>query len=79
MNKKMGIFARKKKQSTGKGFFDPVRQKAVLRCSICTGEQVAGFKDLETGKFEEVMLIRNASDLLKFQEEYGVREVYKEY
>lgn len=75
----MSIFSRKKKQSTGKGSFDPARQKAILRCSICTGEQVAGFKDLETGKFEEVMLIRNASDLLKFQEEYGVREVFKEY
>ena len=32
--------------------FDRGTHKPVLRCSICTGEQVAGFKNLNTGKFQ---------------------------
>ena len=35
----------------------------VIRSSICTGEQVAGFKDLTSGKFEELMLLRDDRDL----------------
>ena len=59
--------------------FDPGQQKAVIRCSICTGEQVAGFQDVHTGKFEEVMLIRGEADLQHFKEQYGVEEVTKIY
>ncbi|MGN0240480.1 MAG: hypothetical protein ACI4CS_02230 [Candidatus Weimeria sp.] len=52
----------------------------VIDCSICNGEQVAGFKDLETGRFEEVMFIRNADDLDEFRKEYGITgEIEKEY
>lgn len=40
-----------------KNFYDREHLKPVIRASICTGEQVAGFKDLRTGKIEEVMLI----------------------
>lgn len=59
--------------------FDPKQQKAVMRCSICTGEQVAGFQDIHTGKFEEVMLIRGEADLQSFKEQYGVEDVTKVY
>lgn len=59
--------------------FDPEKQKAVLRCSICTGEQVAGFKDRETGKFTEIMLIRDGKDLEAFQSAYGISRIEKEY
>ena len=59
--------------------FDPERQRAVLRCSICTGEQVAGFQDVQGGKFEEVMLIRDQADLQHFKEQYGVEEITKIY
>ena len=59
--------------------YDSARQKAVLRCSICTGEQVAGFQDIHSGKFEEVMLIRGQADLLRFKEMYGIEEVAKIY
>ena len=44
----------------------------VLRCSICTGEQVAGFRDKETGRFEEVMLLRTPRDLEVFRSVYGI-------
>ena len=46
----------------------------------CNGEQVAGFKDIHTGKFEEVMLIRRAEDLETFKIMYGIEgEITKEY
>ena len=44
----------------------------LIRCSICTGEQVAGFRDPETGRFEEVMLIRCPEDLEDFRARYGI-------
>ena len=57
-------------------YFD---KKAVLKCSICTGEQVAGFKDIHTGHFDEIMLIRNAADLDAFMEMYDVAAISREY
>lgn len=54
-------------------------QKAVLRCSICNGEQIAGFKDKQTGHFTEVMLIRNEQDLDAFMQMYELSSVTKEY
>lgn len=72
------MFGRKKKM-TSKAVFDPEKQKAVIRCSICNGEQVAGFKDIETGQFSEVMLIRNEQDLEMFKAQYGLTEITKEY
>ena len=59
--------------------FDPDKQIAVIKCSICTGEQVAGFKSKEDGHFTEVMLIREARDLEKFKEIYKIEEIKKEY
>lgn len=61
--------------------FDRATKKPVIRSSICTGEQTAGFRDIATGKFSEVMLIRNGSDLKEFLELYDVSEadVGKEY
>ena len=40
---------------------------------------MAGFKDIHTGKFEEVMLIRGEKDLKEFMETYGIETVSKEY
>ncbi len=59
--------------------FDPDKQIAVIKCSICTGEQVAGFKSKEDGHFTEVMLIRDDKDLEKFKETYKLKEIKKEY
>ena len=59
--------------------FDKENQKAVLRCSICNGEQVAGFKDIRTGKVQEVMVIRSGRDLDDFRQMYGLEDVPKEY
>ena len=70
------MFGRKK---GAKREYDRDNLRPVLKCSICTGEQVAGFKNIHTGKFEDVMLIRNGKDLDKFKEMYDVDTVTKEY
>jgi hypothetical protein len=59
--------------------FDPVKQIAVIRSSVCTGEKVAGFKDREGGHFTEVMLIRSKQDEAQFRELYGLEAVKTEY
>lgn len=69
----------KKKSSSIHYDYDKKTHKPVLKCSICNGEQVAGFKNLQTGKFDEIMLIRSGSDLQEFKERYGVSEISKEY
>lgn len=53
--------------------YDRTHYKPVLRCSICTGEQVAGFTDLRTGRFEDVMLVRTPKDLDAFLAQYGLK------
>ena len=59
--------------------YDPEKQKAVIRQSICTGEKVAGFKDKKSGAFTEVMLIKTPKDEEKFKEMYGVEKLPVEY
>lgn len=59
--------------------YDKETSRPVLKCSICNGEQVAGFKDIHTGKFEEIMLIRDQKDLDLFMKQYGIKEITKEY
>ncbi len=61
--------------------YDKAKQLPVIKASICTGEQVAGFKDIATGKVEEVMLIKNQNDLQCFMAMYGLtpEEIKKEY
>lgn len=71
------MFGRKEKPA--KLAYDSSTQKPVLKCSICTGEQVAGLKDLRSGKFQEVMLIQNDKDLETFRSLCGVHEIPKEY
>ena len=52
----------------------------VVSLEICNGEQVAGFKDIRTGKMEEIMLIKNTADLETFKAMYGItEEITKEY
>lgn len=59
--------------------WDPEIYKAVVRCSICTGEQVVGFKNRITGEFHEIMLIRSGKDMDAFMEKYNLASVVKEY
>ena len=52
--------------------YDKENQKPVIRSSICTGETVAGFRDLSTGKFTEIMLIRDNKDMDEFLTKYDI-------
>ena len=60
-------------------YFDRENQIPVIKCSICNGEQVAGFKDIHTGKFEEIMLIGGETDLAEFRNMVDGVEIKKEY
>lgn len=71
------MFGKKKKPQPIS--YDPDIQYPVIRASICTGEQVAGFKDKANGHFTEIMLIRSQSDLEAFKALCGVDEVKTEY
>lgn len=61
--------------------YDREKYQPVIKASICNGEQVAGFKDRESGKFKEIMFLRNEADKLDFMEKYGIEdgEITKEY
>lgn len=72
----MGLF---KKKTVTKSY-DKENTKPVIRASICNGEQIAGFKDIHTGKIEEIMLIKGPADLEHFKSTYGIKEeIEKEY
>ena len=72
----MGLFKKKNVKKS----YDRECMKPVIRASICTGEQVAGFKNIQTGKFEEIMLIKSPKDLDDFKNVYGItEEIEKEY
>lgn len=59
--------------------FDPDKQYAVIRSSICTGEKVAGFKNFSDKHFTEVMIIRNDYDKERFMAIYDLKEIKTEY
>lgn len=72
----MGLFNRKPVEKS----YDKENKKPIIKASICNGEQVAGFKDIHTGKIEEVMMIKNKADLNEFKRMYGItEEIAKEY
>jgi hypothetical protein len=67
------MFGRKKKRIEKKSY-DRENMKPILHASICTGETVAGFKNRQTGKFEEVMLIKSEADKELFKEIYDITD-----
>ena len=65
------FFSRKKVTHS----YDPATQRPAIRCSICTGEQVAGFIHAD-GHFEDVQLIRTPQELDAFRTQYGIPSDY---
>lgn len=59
--------------------YGEAKHEAVIRCSICTGEQVAGFRSREDGNFVGVMVIQSEKDLENFKRLYRVDDVKKIY
>ena len=72
----MSIFRKKQKMRKE---FDRELLEPVLRCSICTGEQTAGFRNKRTGEFKEICLIRDDKELQEFLDTYGLSEIEKLY
>jgi hypothetical protein len=69
------------KRKPVKESYDKENQRPVIRSSICTGEQVAGFKDVRTGRFTEVMVIRDGKDMEEFTAKYDIpaEDIKKEW
>ena len=66
----MGLFSKKK--AVEPLSYDRENEYPVLHCSICNGEQVAGFLNKRSGHFEEIALIRSPKDLEDFKRTYGI-------
>ena len=54
------MFGKKKKAEAA--WYDKENWKPALKCSICNGEQVAGFQNIHTGEFKEETLIRKVPE-----------------
>ena len=67
----------KRKKVTEHLKYNPEEKEPVIKASICNGEQVAGFRYIKTGEFEEIAFIRNNYDLEEFKERYGIKDEIK--
>ena len=72
----MAFFKQRTKEAP-KPPFDPAVEEPAIRCSICTGEQVAGFRNKTTGHFREVALLKTPKDLEDFKKDFGVSDCKK--
>ena len=74
------LFKKKTNHHIEKKSYDKETKRPVLKCSICTGEQVAGFQDKKTGQFEDIMLVRSPQEIEVFRETYDITgEIKKIY
>lgn len=75
------MIGKRKNKNSNMRKYDRENEIPVIRSSICTGEQVAGFKDRKTGHFEEVMLLKNKEDREIFLKTYEIQpsEIKKEW
>ena len=70
----------KKKNKSYEPTYDLDKYVPIIKASICTGEQVIGFKDKETNQFIEIALIMDVKDIENFRKKYNVTgEIKKEY
>ena len=61
--------------------YDPEKEYPVIKASICTGEEVGGFCDKQTGRFRDVCLIRTQAEQIAFCQSCGItpEEIRKIY
>ena len=72
----MSIFHKSRKPAIP---YDPETQQPAVRKSICTGEMTAGFIDLRTGKFTDLMLLDGREGLEQFKRDTGAEQVKEIY
>ncbi len=46
----------------------------VILSSICTGEKVIGFKNVNTGAMEQAVSMKSERDIAAFCEKYGIEK-----
>ena len=70
----------KKKKISYEPTYDLNEYTPIIRASICTGEQVIGFKNKTTNQFIEISLLMSEKDIIDFRKKYNVTgEIKKEY
>lgn len=76
----MPLFQKRKTRSHVQSY-PPEEYEPVIRCSICTGEQVACMRHRVTGQLKELQLLRTKDDLDEFRSTYGLgdKEIRKVY
>ena len=67
---KKKLFNRKKQASPAPYHIDIF--EPVLKSSVCIGKLTVCFRDRETGKVHDIMVISHPKDLHDFGKEYGV-------
>lgn len=67
----MSLFRKKEKPAES---YDREHLEPAVRCSICTGEQVACMREKSSGRLREVMLIRSEEDLESFCRGYHIEK-----
>ena len=55
--------------------YDPTREEPAVRRSICTGEMTAGFVDRRSGKFRELMRVKDQKELDDFCRSVGTKDI----
>lgn len=61
-----------KKKEPAPPAYPPEEYEPVIRSSICTGEKVACMRNRQSGRMQEIMLIRTQEDLDSFCRQYGL-------
>ena len=61
------------RKKTEKRSYDHEKYRPAIRASICTGERVAGLRDIHTGQFQEVMLLVSQADMEEFRKMYDIK------
>lgn len=73
------MFGFKGKDKIGRIEYNRETEVPAVKSSICTGEKTAGFLDLGTGKYRDVLLVKSDADIDLFKKACGVDEVRKIY
>lgn len=60
-------------------YYNKDTEVPAVKSSICTGEKTAGFLDVNTGKYRDVMLVKSDADIELFKKSCGADEVRKIY
>ena len=73
------MFGFKKKKPIDIYRYNKETEVPAVKSSICTGEKTAGFLEVTTGKYRDIMLVESDADIEAFKSACGVDEVKEIY